>query len=508
MRPDSPAEANDIRAGFLRFLALGGDSTSLVPESGLKVQGAYIDGAVNLDSVSMVRPLWLMDCTIPGALSFSDTEIKAFSLDGSFVTAIQGDRVSIGGSLLLRRSVVGVASFAGARVGADIDCRGAQFQGAGSGDTGALRLTRIQVGGNIYLSEGFESKGEVQLNNAAVQGNIDCRGGTFTLPDEGLAVIRGPDAVSENAISLANAVVQGALILASINRQDQPSAVINGSLDLTDAYVRLLADNPVSWPPRHSSGLRNVIHLDGFTYERFAGPTPVDAAILMAWLRRQPPSHLGSDFKPQPFEQVIKVLRNMGHPEEARKLAIKREGFLTRRRFANWWRGPSEILVALSALLWAITGGLLIGHGYRPMRVLFIMAAVGLSCGFYFKLAADQGAFAPRDPNVILYDGFKDCRPEAGGNWTACTDKVGKKFAEFPQFNPWVYSFDVLLPLVDLQQEKAWAPMQQEVAISVGGYSLNVPPWGINALVLEELVFGWVASLLAVAAFSGLVKTD
>jgi hypothetical protein len=39
------------------------------------------------------------------------------------------------------------------------------------------------------------------------------------------------------------------------------------------------------------------------------------------------------------------------------------------------------------------------------------------------------------------------------------------------------------------------------------GYAF-VPPWGTNALVLTELVFGWVASLLAVAAFSGLVKTD
>ena len=83
MRPDSPAEANDIRAGFLRFLARGGDSTTLVHESGLKVQGAYIDGAVNLGSVSMVRPLWLMDCMIPGALNFSDTEIKGKRCSGT-----------------------------------------------------------------------------------------------------------------------------------------------------------------------------------------------------------------------------------------------------------------------------------------------------------------------------------------------------------------------------------------------------------------------------------------
>jgi hypothetical protein len=50
--------------------------------------------------------------------------------------------------------------------------------------------------------------------------------------------------------------------------------------------------------------------------------------------------------------------------------------------------------------------------------------------------------------------------------------------------------------------------MRKEVRFEAGGHTFLVPAWGTNALVLTELVFGWVASLLAVAAFSGLVKTD
>jgi hypothetical protein len=198
----------------------------------------------------------------------------------------------------------------------------------------------------------------------------------------------------------------------------------------------------------------------------------------------------------------------MGHPEEARRLAIDRQGFLVRRRLSQWSHGPSGAISALGALVWAATVGLLIGHGYRPMRVLFIMAAVGLVCGYYFKIAAEEGVFAPRDPQVFMSEQLQECRPANGGNWTRCVDKVGSKFAEYPQFNPWVYSFNVLLPVVDLQQEKSWVPMQRDVRINLGRHWLTVPAWGTNAIVLAELVFGWVASLLAIAAFSGLVKTD
>jgi hypothetical protein len=156
--------------------------------------------------------------------------------------------------------------------------------------------------------------------------------------------------------------------------------------------------------------------------------------------------------------------------------------------------------------LWESTLGLLIGHGYKPLRILVIMAAVGVLFGFYYKLAAEKGIFAPRDAQVFTQAVFDKCRTRPGG-WTTCSE-VEPTFAEYSQFNPWVYSFNVLLPVVDLYQEKNWAPMRKEVHFEAGGYTFVVPSWGTNALVLTEVAFGWVASLLAVAAFSGLVKTD
>jgi len=625
-RPKAATEANEVRADFLRFLALGGDADAKVHESGLRVQGAYIGGAVNLDGARKVGPLWIQDCFIDGEFSFSDADTKVVSLDGTAVASIRGDGVMIDGGLLLRRARVaagvqlfgagitgslscsgcriggrpwrgqrlamdlatvaiggnvefrngfraaglilvddseiggafdcsggrfsacfgeglspptsrwdrvdramkahrlkvggslylrdcesdGEVSFSGAQIGGDIDCRNGHFCSGEQGDATALRFTRIELKGNVYLSQGFKADGKVQLNGARIRGNIDCRGGVFSVPPNLASKdFAAPDeAFSEDAMSLVNAEVLGALFLAPIEGKDGGAAEFHGSLDLKSAYVRVLVDDERSWP-KSGDPFRNVIHLDGFTYDRFAGIAPIDAHIRKKWLNRQPKAHMGRDFRPQPFEQLIKVLKAMGHPEEARRIAIERQGFLTRRRMAQWRKGPRGAIRALAALISALTVGLLIGHGYRPLRVLAIMALVCVTCGFYYKSAAERGVFAPRDSQLFLHPDFEKCRPHAGGNWTACASKVGGKFAEFPQFNPWVYSFNVLFPVVDMYQEKSWVPMQKEVRFELSdALTIEVPSWGTEALVWTELVFGGVASLLAVAAFSGLVKTD
>ncbi len=360
-RPEIATEANEVRAGFLRFLALGGDIGAPVHESGLRVQGAYIDGAFNLDGATNVRPLWIQDCTISGEFSFSDADTKVVSLDRTAVSSIRGDGVKIDGSLLLRRTIIdgslqlfgagitgslsctgciiegkrwraqrlaadlatatiggnvefrngfrsngliqlddfeiggtfdcsegkflacfdekrlekaprwdgairalkchrlnlngslylraceseGEMSFSGAQIGGDIDCRNGRFRRAGNGDSTALRFTRIEAGGNIYLSAGFQAEGKVQLNGASVRSNIDCVGGTFSVPEglESQDFAAPGEAFSEDALSLVNAEVKGALILAPIEHKRGASAVFNGSLDLKSAYIRVLVDN-------------------------------------------------------------------------------------------------------------------------------------------------------------------------------------------------------------------------------------------------------------------------
>ncbi len=518
-RPLAPAEDNLIRADFLRFLALDRDVAATVHDGSLRVQGAYIDGTVNLDGARKVRPLWIVDSTISGEFSFADADTKVVSLDRTAVSSIRGEGVKVDGSLLLRGTAIdgslqlfgaeitaalsctgcriegrhwrsqrlaadlttvtvggnvefrggfranglihlddseiggtfdcsdgkffsgfdpemeqaslwdvavralkchrlnlkgslylrgcdseGEMSFSGAQIGGDIDCRNGHFRGTGNGETAALRFTRIEAGGNIYLSSGFTAFGKVQFNGARVRGSVDCQGGAFSVP-EGVVSrdFAAPgEAFSEDAMSLVNAEIGGALIIGPIPGKDDRAAAFDGSLDLKSAHIHVLADSPDAWPKEtHSNGLRNVIHLDGFTYDRFGGSAPIDAETRVRWLLRQPAAHLHADFKPQPFEQLIAVLRSMGHPEEARRIAMRRQEFLLGRPFRPKparaaWNSLDATAFQIEKFFLRIFG-ILLGHGYRPARLLWAMALIGALCGYYYKVAAEQGVFAPRD---------------------------------------------------------------------------------------------------------------
>ena len=134
---------------------------------------------------------------------------------------------------------------------------------------------------------------------------------------------------------------------------------------------------------------------------------------------------------------------------------------------------------------------------------------------------------APTNPRVFDKPKYASCRPESGGNWTTC-DKAP---FEYTTFNPWIYSLDLMLPFVDLQQDRDWAPMMMQPcaatmsiwvtdicwrsAAEARKISDEVPPakaayWIAGTFVAVvmwfEILFGWAASLLLAAVLSGLAK--
>ena len=128
-------------------------------------------------------------------------------------------------------------------------------------------------------------------------------------------------------------------------------------LDLTAAEIGTLVDAKVSWP---GPGL---LALDRFQYGAISFG-PVDAASRLDWLGRQDPTYWGADFWPQPYQQLAKVLREMGHEDEAKTVLVAKAHA---RRAAElrrvvWWRKPGH---------WAWTQVLrMLGYGYRPAWAL------------------------------------------------------------------------------------------------------------------------------------------
>ncbi len=549
-RPACETADNIIRAGFLRFLILGGDDANPVHEQGVQVQGAWIEGSLDLNACKVEHLALCRDCTFPDALNMEDTSLRALSLESCDIRGLIGDRLKCTSSIFLRGSIEegqpenpfvarGQVRLPGAIIGGDLDCSGGSFLGeevhyAAPYNTGeALNCDGMSVAGRVLLREGFLAEGGVSFVGAAIGGDLDCSEGKFlsenfpALVCDGVSVKgsvvlrdgvygRGPASTSPNSVydsswvALLGAQIGGSLDCSggrflgegaySLNCQGMSvkgpayfrfDTQFKDQISFAAAKVGSLVDDPACWP-----GKGNLI-LDGFTYDRFDGEAATTAKLRDEWLMRQRPAHLTcEDFRPQPWKQTIKVLREMGHEEEARKLAIR---FEEQRRTARLFKG-------VAGVLHDAYGGLA-GYGYRPLKLLMAFLTVWFTCMLFYQNASDMGVMAPANPRIYEASEYQHCRPRAGSdvhwNHSNCSSPH-----EYTTFSPLLYSLDLILPLVDLQQDKDWSPMVTRAATSDPAGASETFHFGhvVRVIVWFEILFGWIVSLLFVAILSGLVK--
>jgi hypothetical protein len=283
---------------------------------------------------------------------------------------------------------------------------------------------------------------------------------------------------------------------------------------LRGTTVSAIVDDVASWE------VAKELLLDGFQYSRFLDayvrdePGPwihhdslIDATCRIAWLDRQRKEDLQLNFKPQPWEQLIKVLREMGHQEGAKKVAIAKQARICK----------STRISALAHWLYGIS----CRYGYQPgWLILWAIGAALLWAGL-FKVGAVYGVMAPADRHMVEEVRDIACRPEHGGNWTKCASLHRRGY---PSFDPFVYSFDLILPVIATQQTKDWAPLttvpcrdvnvlglckqrfSKAITTSTSGYW----PSGLFFWLMAraETLLGWFVGLWFVAIVSGIIKKD
>lgn len=281
-------------------------------------------------------------------------------------------------------------------------------------------------------------------------------------------------------------------------------------ISLASCHVGQLIDDAESWG--------GDIVLDGFSYDCLTGGAPTDAGTRLAWLAKQPADHFkGANFTPQPWQQLIRCLRTMGHIEEARQIAIRREEHL--RAIDRIGQTPSNSNGAFRcAYRRSARGlhrgfGLLADFGYRPLKLVCWMIGVWLLAGSGYWWAAQNAVFAPSNPLVFDRIDYDHCRPFSDrdngkarvGNWYLCGAGPG----EYTAFSPLAYSLDLILPLVDLQQERDWAPIIPTPQAAWYMELLALDRFRLTRLLVWcEILFGWIASLLLVAVLSGMTNRD
>jgi hypothetical protein len=510
--PKSRTTANAIRPGLIRFLALGGDGKTPVHPHGVQLSGAWIAGDIDLEDCTCSRPLWLFDCRIAGEVVARGAHLPVLSLEGSRIDGLKGDRLRVEGDVFLRNGFTasGTVRLLGAQIGGNLDCSGGTFT-PGEGD--ALSCDGAVIKGDVVLRNGFEASGTVRLLGAQIGGDLDCTGGTFT-PGEGRAlscdraaikgsVFLGGGFTASGEVRLLGAQIGGDLTCSGgtfTPGEDRALScdggrisgslffrgmtAVGGAVDLVDCEVGALVDDAASWDkvPR--------LRLNGFRYGRIAnGPT--DAAARIAWLKRPQLEGYEHVFWPQPWEQLVKVLREMGHEEDARQVAIEKQEEMRRR---------GRIRPVARPFHWVF--GKLAGYGYRPLRTVYWMIAVWTCCALFYIGAGVTGAMGPSDAITVEAHAATCGKPTvaAYSTWLTCPELP----KEYTTFSPWLYSLDVILPLVDLQQEKSWSPLVIEDDAKTWIWRGVITRW----VMWFEILFGWGASLLLAAVLGNLPKRD
>jgi hypothetical protein len=502
-RPREPASDLTVRASFVAALARLPDRHGHGRR--LQLLGAWIEGRLDLGDCDVPASLWFFRCvfdTTPlldgarlrGALSFPDCELPGLHAERcriaqdlsinagcSFASEVRLQQAHIAGdfnatrmvmsghetSLPQRHSLVadglrvdgdvrisegfdaaGEVRFAGARVGGDFVASAARVHGPFD-TTGARRcalvLDRIEVGGDVRLDQGFAAAGRVSARRARIGGDLDCTGAAFD---------RVGDASWGDGISLVldRARIGGALRLARLQ------APLQG-VSLAGAHVKALVDDGSTWGER--------VMLDGFAYSRFGDGAPLDSAFRLTWLERQAPAHLADDFRPQPWQRAIAVLRRMGRGASAATLAIRREQRL--RRAGRIGESLPAALRWLGRVAHALFGALA-GYGWRPQRLLLWMLIVWLGAAGFFALAEQHGVLRARGP------------------------------AAAASFDPLAYALDLLLPVVDLHERGQWVPS----AAAAGWIWSEAARWiGIGVR-----LFGAFSALLLLVSLAGWADRD
>ncbi len=577
---DADKKTRTVRAGLVRFLALGGDDANPVHEQGVLVRGAVIDGTLDFEGCTLGGDLTLTSCRLNDTLTLRGARTKTIDLSNSHCSAIMAERLNVGGTVFLKNGFVatGIVKLHRAKINGDLDCQNGRFEGRdengealdcdgievegyvflrrASTNNGAARFLNAKIGASfecdgsrfegqnkigyslnceridvrvyLFLRNGFTASGIVRLFGAKAA-DVLCSKGTF-----GTSLNKSADRLNSDdpprhsditsplvVLDLSRMTVSGTLFLS----EPGPSkALFYGGVSLVAAHIDRIVDSIVESTRYELTGTFDqgrgspaFFRLDGLVYDRFGASTDLTAKARIAFLRLQKPDDLGTTFKPQPWTQMIKVLRESGHTEAAREVAIEFEEQRRRAGVIQSWVGRAL----------HIAYGWLVGYGHKPMHLMRIAASVWLIWGAIYFAAAEIGVMAPSNPLVFDADEYAGCRPGRGGNWTACDTTP----YEYSTFNPWIYSLDLILPLVDLLQERDWSPMMQQPCVStidlwvtkfcwISAAHANadekkvvVPKpayWFAGVFVWifmwVEILFGWIASLLLVAVFSGLTK--
>jgi hypothetical protein len=329
----------------------------------------------------------------------------------------------------------GEVSLANARIDEDLDASGGAFNNGHCQTQYCLALLAngLRVSGDMSL-DGFRAKGQVSLRSVRIGKNMSFYNASF-----------------DDAF-LTFSTIDGLLALNGLSRRPQ-------TIFLEYAKVGEFLDDPYSWP-RHGG-----LFLNGFVYHTFAGNARLDWKSRIEWLGLQ-----GGQFRPQPYEELVQVLRGMGYDRDARQIAIEEQRALR----ISGQLGPLRWLGN-----WLLY--LTIGYGYRTWLAAVWVLALLLAGTSLFASAKREGIVVPSDKEAY-----------------SCWRSHASLPQHYPPFNPMYYSLDVVLPFLDLRQKSSWQLKGRKTGDWLHAF--------YEVFLISYVLAVYLLTGLVLAALTGLVK--
>ncbi|HTR61144.1 MAG TPA: hypothetical protein VMH37_05530 [Candidatus Binataceae bacterium] len=427
-----------VRAALIRWIASDSDAGRFVDPSGPGFAGAKIKGQIDFSYLMLPKPITILHSYVPDGIDFSNARTQAIDLRRSRTGPIDGDSATVDGDLSMLLGSYGSVSLFRARVTGNLDFVGAHVSNPGAD---AIVATEATIGGDADFHQGFTTNGLIDFRFAKVGHSLSFNDARFT-------------GDGDNGLNAERAVIDGMIYW--VNIAHTPHTI----LDLANARAQGLGDDTASWP---ASGNLN---LDGFVYGSIVdGPT--DAAARLRWLALQP-----SGYKPQPYEQLAKVLTADGNDSGATDVLIA-------QREAQRLSGNLGRLERLWNLVLQVT----IGYGFRPLRALWWIFGFVMFGTLLFSAGYRMKVITPTEADA--YDGFS---------------KTGYAPPHYPPFNAFVYSLENFLPVVELHQGEYWRPNPRHMA------STAVPASLLRWYLWLHILAGWTLTPLLFAGLSGLIR--
>lgn len=451
-------------------------------EAAVAARGITIGGDADFGAAKLVGTLEIEAARIEGSLDLSGTRLYGSR------RALAGGGARIGGGCTLERVIAfGLIDLAGAAVGGGMSLAGASLKVERGR---AFDATACRVQGNVDLGEAMTSIGGVRLDHSRIDGAVTLGGSqivTLALAGQTPAPAASTSQLARSAAVRDEWTAFGASG-AAIARLEMPMLAAHrprGIIDLGDATVGEFLDYAAAWPAAIEArvgpaegqrtaaeagrGSSEHIVLTGFTCRRMVNPAgrsigppgderigePGAGAQRIAWLEAQPVEDVVTRFKPAPWREVVRHFEDAGLDDDASLVtlaALRRQRALATGRGERWLGLADDVLTRYGHSPWRPGGVLLV------MLLLFatLYAAAGGPCAGD-RCAAIQGAPGQAAPGqAVLGQGAFE---RVAVSPAEVPRKAADGHALAPsEFSALGYSFDVLVPMLDLGYAREWRP--------------------------------------------------